>query len=99
MNYSIIIHILGKVIGLEGIFFLLPFMVGLLYKESEAYSFLIMSIFSILLGYFMQRRKPKNSLYFTKEGMTVVAFSWIIMSILGAMPFVINKDIPNFIDA
>lgn len=99
MNYSIIIYILSKVICLEGIFFLMPFVVGLMYGEKEAYSFLIMALVSICLAYLMQRKKPKNTLYFTKEGMTVVALSWISMSILGAMPFVINGDIPNFIDA
>lgn len=99
MNYSIIIYILSKVICLEGIFFLMPFVVGLMYGEKEAYSFLIMALVSICLAYLLQRKKPKNTLYFTKEGMTVVALSWISMSILGAMPFVINGDIPNFIDA
>ena len=99
MNYSIIIYILGKVIGLESIFLLMPFVVGLIYGEKEAYAFIIMALVCLILSFLMCRKKPKNFLYFTKEGMTIVALSWIFMSILGAMPFVINGEIPDFVDA
>ncbi len=99
MNYSIIIHILGKVVGLEGILLFFPFIVGLLYGEKEAYAFAVVAVVCLLLGFLMMRKKPKNSLYFTKEAMSIVALSWILMSIFGALPFVLNGDIPHFIDA
>ena len=50
-------------------------------------------------GMFASRKKPKNSLYFAKEGFVIVALSWIVMSIFGALPFVISGEIPNFTDA
>ncbi len=99
MNYSIIIYILGKVISLEGFFLIPPFIVGMIYKEEEAFSFLLVAFICIILGFLMQRKKPANNLYFAKEGMAIVALSWIFMSILGALPFIINKDIPDFTDA
>ena len=34
-----------------------------------------------------------------KEGMVLVGLSWIIVSLFGCLPFVISKQIPNFVDA
>ena len=34
-----------------------------------------------------------------REGFVIVALSWILMSAFGALPFVITKEIPSFIDA
>lgn len=99
MNYEIILFILGWVIKLEGFFLLLPSLVGLIYQERAGYSFLIIACFCMLLGHFITRNKPKNSVYFVREGFIIVSLSWIVMSIFGALPFVFNGDIPHFVDA
>ena len=62
-------------------------------------AFLISIAACAALGFFMSRKKPKNTLFFAKEGFIMVALSWIAMSIFGALPFVISNDIPNFVDA
>ena len=36
---------------------------------------------------------------YVKEGMTIVALAWILMSVVGALPFVISGEIPSFFDA
>ena len=45
------------------------------------------------------RKKPKNPQIFTKEGFAVVGLSWIVMSLIGALPFTISREIPSYIDA
>lgn len=37
--------------------------------------------------------------FYLREGFVTVALSWILMSVIGCMPFVINGDIPHFADA
>ena len=37
--------------------------------------------------------------FYTKDGFVTVALSWIVLSIMGAIPFVISRSIPNPVDA
>ncbi len=100
MNYRIVIYVLGWVINIEAALMLLPFMVSLIYGEADkGMGFLWVIIGSALLGTLMVIKKPKDTNIYVKEGYVTVALSWVIMSVIGALPFVINGDIPRFIDA
>ena len=99
MNYSIILYILGCMLKFESIFLALPFFVGLLYKEESAYAYLITSLLCLALGFLLCTRKRNTEALYTKEGFVTVALSWVIMSIFGALPFVISGDIPSYVDA
>ena len=100
MNHAMIRHTIGVVLKLEAVFMLPSVVVALIYMEIRALTaFLISIAVCATLGFFMSRNKPKNTLFFAKEGFVMVALSWIAMSIFGALPFVISNDIPNFVDA
>ena len=99
MKYSMIGYILGQVLKFEGLFMLLPFITGMIYREQAAYAYLGIGLLCACLGFLLTIRKPKNSQIFTKEGFATVALSWIVLSILGALPFVVSGDIPSYIDA
>lgn len=100
MNFLIILNILGWVIGLEGIFMLLPSLVGFLYKENhDALIYLIIGLCCIAVGFLLRHYKAKNNTFFAKEGFVAVTLSWIIMGLIGALPFVLNGDIPSYTDA
>ncbi len=99
MNYSIITYILGWVLSLESVFMLLPCLVAVIYQEKSGFAFLIVALVCFALGMFIKRKKPQNQLLFAREGFVIVALSWLVMSIFGAMPFVLSGDIPFFIDA
>lgn len=99
MNFRAVSYILGWILNIEGVLLLLPFMVGMIYGESQAYSFLIMAVVCIICGVLLVFKKPKNLTFYTREGFAVTALTWIVMSLFGCMPFVINGDIPNFTDA
>lgn len=43
--------------------------------------------------------KPKNRVIYAKEGFVIVAFAWLLLSGIGALPFVISGEIPSYIDA
>ena len=47
----------------------------------------------------MTSKKPSNKIFYTREGFVTVALCWIMMSILGALPFLISGEIKGVIDA
>ena len=101
MNYKYLGKILGKIMILEGTLMLAPLAVSLIYRESFIHilAFLIPILILVALGFLMQIPKPvRNSLY-QKEGFALTALVWIVMALFGAIPFVINGDIPNYIHA
>ena len=101
MNVKVIGKIVGKIMILEGILMFFPFVVSIIYKENYIYilSFLIPSCCLIIIGKLLQLLKPSRKGLYQKEGFAVCALTWIVMTIFGALPFVINQDIPNYIDA
>ncbi len=99
MNYSMISYILGWILNFEAGFLLLPALVAVIYKESSGGYFLVTSLISALVGFMIVRKSPKNKMFYTREGFITVALSWIVLSVVGAVPFVISGTIPNFIDA
>lgn len=92
-------YILGQVLKFEGLFMLLPFITGMIYREQTAYAYLGIGILCACLGFLLTIRRTKNSQIFTKEGFATVALSWIVLSIVGALPFVVSGDIPSYVDA
>ena len=99
MNFSVVRYILGWILNIEAAFMLLPCLVALIYGESEGLAFLWVALGAGAAGTLLVCRKPKNMNFYVKEGFVSVALSWIILSIVGCLPFVINKDIPRFTDA
>lgn len=100
MNFRIISSILGHVIMLESVLMLPPCLVGFLYGEQEdALIYLAVAVFCLLLGLAFRIAKPKNRTFYAKEGFITVSLSWIIMSLLGALPLYLSGDIPSYTDA
>ena len=101
MNYKNLGKILGKIMILEGILMLAPLAVSLIYKESltNRLAFLIPSVILMVLGFLLQIPKPERSNLYQKEGFALTTMVWIVMTLFGAIPFVINGDIPNYVDA
>ena len=101
MNYKKLGKILGKIMILEGVLMIAPLIVSLVYKEglTNALAFLIPIAALILFGYLLQIPKPKREAFYQKEGFALVALVWIVMAAFGAIPFVINGDIPQYVDA
>ena len=99
MNRSIIIYFLGWVLNLEAAFLLLPVVIALIYRESSGYSYLAVMMISLIIGVACTWHKPKNTVFYAREGFVAVALSWITLSIVGAAPFVISGEIPSITDA
>ena len=100
MNYKRILYVLGTVLALTGIFMLLPLVVGLIYHEYYPTLMLALSAFiCIAVGLPLTRLKARSSRFTIKDGYVTVALCWIVMSAVGALPFVFSGEIPNYLDA
>ena len=99
MNYSIVIYIMGWILNFEAAFMALPCAIALLYQEKDGISFLITMAVCLAIGIPLVIRKPKNQIFLAADGFVAVSLSWIILSIMGAVPFVISGYIPNPVDA
>ena len=99
MNFSMIRYVIGLVMLFESAFLSLPCLIALIYHEKKGFSFWIMLFVCLIIGILFVMKKPKKTVYYAKEGFLTVAISWIVMSFFGALPFVINGDIPSVVDA
>lgn len=99
MNYSMIRYIMCRVLEFEGAFLALPCVVAWIYREKEGFAFLITMLLCLLLGFVGKQWKPKSTVFYAKEGFVTVSLSWIVLSLMGALPFRISGEIPNYIDA
>lgn len=100
MNFPIVRYIISWILRFEAAFLLLPGLTGLIYREwKEALSYFGVALLCFLTGFLISHRKPSRKDLYTREGFACVALSWTVMSLFGALPFVISGDIPNYIDA
>ncbi len=99
MNFHIIFYIIGYVLKIEGLLMFIPALIGIGYREQQAGGFLIVAALTALLGILLTLRKPKNQNFYAKEGFISVALSWLMLSLFGCLPFILNGDIPRFADA
>ncbi|MDD6021099.1 MAG: TrkH family potassium uptake protein [Oscillospiraceae bacterium] len=99
MNISMIFYILGWVLCTEAGAMLFPCIISVIYSETTGIYYLITLAVCLVTGLAIIFRKPKNTRFYAKEGFAIVALSWIVMSLIGAVPLCISGDIPSFMSA
>ena len=99
MNYKCITYILGWILKVEGVFLALPLAVSLLYRERTWPVFLACALLSLVLGTALSFKRPENFQFYAREGYVGVALGWIVMSLVGALPFYFTGEIPSFTDS
>ena len=100
MNKKIVLNILGKILWSEAILLILPLIVSIIYGNSCTVAFLITIAVAIAIALpLIIFCKTENKRIYSKEGFVIVSLAWIIMSVIGTLPFVISGAIPSFVDA
>jgi trk system potassium uptake protein TrkH len=100
INPLIILRILSTILLIEALSFLLCLPVAFIYKESPfpfLWSSLITAAISSLL--FIISRNVDTWKFNNRDGYLSVTLSWIILSMLGSMPYLFSGAIKSFIDA
>ena len=99
MNFGFITYIIGWILNFQGVFLLVPCIVAMIYNEKSGIAFLLSSLISFAIGALFVRKKPKNRAFYAKEGFISVALGWIVLSVSGALPFLISGEIPDIFNA
>lgn len=99
MNYKIILNTLGWVLNIEAGCMLLPLICSIIYSDNCTLVFGGSLAICLFVGLLLTLLPHKNKTMYAKEGFIIVALSWVLISIFGALPFVFSGYIPNFIDA
>lgn len=101
MNYKIVRYVLGWIILVFGLLMIPSIIVALIYREGwqGIYPFLIPMLISVASGFLLTRKRPDNKDFYMREGFVVVALAWLLISLLGALPFIISGFIPALADA
>lgn len=99
MNYSMIFLIIGWILNVEAALMAPSVIVAVIYGEKSGWAFVITIVLCLAAGFPLARRKPKKKEFYAREGAVTVALSWVIMSLMGALPFVFDGSIPNIVDA
>lgn len=99
MNFQMIFHVLGLVLGFEGCFLLVPSLTAAIYGEREGIAYFVMAVICLVTGAVMTLKKPRDRSIYAKEGFAAVALSWLVISAVGALPFTLSREIPSYIDA
>lgn len=99
MNYSIIFYIIGWILNIEAAFMVLPCLTALIYQEKSGFSFVITIVLCLAVGLPLVLRKPANRIFYLREGFITTSLSWIVLSCMGALPFLLSGYISNPVDA
>lgn len=99
MNVKMVLNVLGKLLLIEAALLCLPLGLSFVYGDGTYMSFVIPIGALVVLGVPAFFVKPKDRAIYEKEGFVIVALAWVIMSAVGAVPFVISRTIPHYIDA
>ena len=99
MNRAAIRFILGWILNVEAAMMLLPIVVAVLYGESEGWTFVAAAACCLAIGIPCVVGGLRGNAFHSREGLVIVALSWLVLSIMGAVPFVLSGAIPSPVDA
>jgi len=101
MNYKMMGRFIAQILFIEAFFMLPALGISLYCGEAMAvrgFVFTLVLIAAISLFLWLAC-KGGQSAFYAKEGLVCVGFSWIVLSLMGCLPFFISREIPRLIDA
>ncbi len=101
MNFKMMGRFIAQIVALEAVFMLPAMFISMGYGETPAVRAFLMTIGIMLLlaGVMYFTCRHAGRIFGAREGLVCVGLSWIVMSLLGALPFVLSQQIPNYVDA
>ncbi len=93
------INMLGKLLFIEALLMLAPFLVAIIYGENNVISFGVTMGILLMIGGICFLFPPKSSTIRAREGLLIAGLAWILMSLFGALPLWLSGEIPHYLDA
>ena len=100
MNFKMMGRFVAQILFVEGVFMIPALLISLFCGEPMAVRGFLVTIALIagitLILWRICRGAP--SAFYAKEGLVCVAISWIVLSLLGCLPFYLSREIPRYVD-
>ena len=101
MNYKMIGRFLAQILSIEGLFLIPALLISLFCGETAAVQAFLWTELVILVCvvclHWLCRGAPIA--FYAKEGFVCVGISWIVLSLVGSLPFYLSGEIPSYIDS
>ena len=101
MNMKMMGRFIAQIVAIEAAFMLPALLISLGYGEwpaAQAFAVTVGIMLALAGGMYLLCRRA-GRLFGAREGLVCVALSWIVMSLLGALPFVLSGQVKDYIDA
>ena len=101
MNYKMMGRFIAQILVVEGVFMMPALLISLCCGEAMALRGFVWTLvlIAVVAGGLWLLCKGAPSAFYAKEGLVCVAASWIVLSLIGCLPFYISREIPSYIDA
>ncbi|SMO86718.1 TrkH family potassium uptake protein [Gracilimonas mengyeensis] len=99
IHFTVVLGVLGAFIFFMGFALLTPAIIDLVYGSDTWHSFVISAGIAFGFGGLMWYMfKPQQEIRI-REGFLIVSLTWLSLSLVGALPFIISGVLPSFTDA
>lgn len=99
MNYRAICYYLGVILKVVCAFLVIPAVTAMCYGEWHMLlNFFYTALIFLGVGFLLTVKPPKQKKLGSKEGLLIVGVSWILLSLIGAFPFLFSGCL-NYFDA
>lgn len=99
MNYRMISYYIGKILLIEAVLLCFPSIVAIIYGDNTLIAFALTIAVLTITGLITTHKRPQKTNIYAKDGYFIVALTWILISVFGAMPFFFSGYIPSVTDA
>ncbi|MBR2742561.1 MAG: TrkH family potassium uptake protein [Clostridia bacterium] len=99
MNRRMVFYTIGQILLAEAAMLIIPALSALYFGESGWREFFITAAVAAGIGFVLTFTKPENRVIYAREGFAIVALAWVVLSVIGCLPFYISGEIPRFENA
>lgn len=99
MNKRMILRVVGRILQIEAALLLPSLLFSLFYREGEWYKFLVPMLCVFALGFGLTLVRPRTKTVYARDGFCIVGASWVLLSLVGAIPLFWSGHFPTFWDA
>jgi trk system potassium uptake protein TrkH len=93
INYRIVIKVIGLLIFIMGIFLMIPSLTAAFYEDIVLLPFVKSSALCLTAGVILYMIKVPVKDIRKREGYLIVALGWIILCLLGSMPYLFEEGL------
>ncbi|HYH02284.1 MAG TPA: potassium transporter TrkG [Bacillota bacterium] len=98
MNYPLILYSLGNLLKLLAVTMLLPIMIALKDRTTDAQALFWAMVLTLLVGLLLTLFKSEGK-FGRREGFVIVGLGWVLIAAFGALPFYFSGAVHSYVDA